>query len=321
MISLFDNNILEFKYLTTLMEWNIYYCIIQKIFNDESKISYEFISNNEKYIKEIKNRIMFVSLLNFIFMPVILIFLIFYAIFNYGEKFYSKPSFIVSYSWTNIGKWKLRDYNELYHNFHERLSRAKGPSKEYMSQFYNKTLETFSGLIVFITSSIFIVLIALSFINENILVNLYVSNKPILWYVTVLGAIITIFKSLIKDKMVCYSKVKMEEIKTHLDYIPIEWIENSGNKDTYKEFNKLFAYNIQNILLNIVYTILIPFELCKIYFKVEKIVYFLSNNSIKHPIMGYVCKYSLFENVNTDSNEKTKQSLINFRNINKTVVF
>tara|TARA_Y100000590_G_scaffold39811_2_gene42491 strand:+ start:243 stop:1742 length:1500 start_codon:yes stop_codon:yes gene_type:complete len=319
-ISLFDKDILEIKYLTSLMEWNIYYCIIQKIFNDESKINANFIQNKQQYISEIKNRIFFVSILNYIFMPFILIFIIFYAIFNYGEKFYSKPSFIVSYSWTNIGKWKIRDYNELYHNFHERLKIAEEPSKEYMAQFSNKILETFSSLIVFITSSLFIVLLLLSFINDNILVNLYIYNKTILWYLTLLGAVTTIFKSFIKDKIVCYSKIKMEEIKKHIDYIPDEWIEDSGNKTTYKQFNKLFAYNIQNIILNILYTILIPFELWKLYYKSEKIVNFLVNNSIKHPVMGYVCKYSIFENVNEMSDKKTQQSLANFKNINTTIV-
>ena len=54
-----------------------------------------------------------------------------------------------------------------------------------------------------------------------------------------------------------------------------------------------------------------------IYFKVDSIVTFIVDNSVKHPIMGYICKDSIFDNIETNTNLKTTQSYNNFKNVNK----
>jgi autophagy-related protein 9 len=317
MISIIDNDVIKLDCITNLMEWNLTYCILHKIFNDESKIHSDMFHNKGKYIESIKSRLKFVSLLNFIFMPFILIFIIFLNFFEYGATFYNKPSSLISYTWTKKGKWIIRDYNELYHNFHERLKMAEKPSIEYRNQFPNKLFETLLEFIVFSISSLFITLLVLSFTNENILVNLYLHGRSILWYLTIFGSCLTFCKALITDKIICYPKEKMIEIKKYIDYIPESWIENSHSKETKQQFNTLFEYKISNIIRNICYTILVPFQMWNIYFKVDKIVSFIVDNSVKHPIMGYICKDSLFDNIETIVNLKTRQSYNNFKNVNK----
>jgi autophagy-related protein 9 len=317
MVSIIDNDIIKLDCITNLMEWNLTYCILHKIFNDESKIHTDIFHNKEKYIESIKSRLKFVSVLNFIFMPFILIFIIFLNFFEYGATFYNKPSSIISYTWTKKGKWIIRDYNELYHNFHERLKKAEKPSIEYRNQFPNKLLETLLEFIVFTISSLFITLLILSFANENILVNLYLHGRSILWYLTIFGSVLTFCKALITNKIICYPQEKMIEIKKYIDCVPDHWIENSHSKETKKEFNSLFEYKISNIIRNICYTILVPFQMWNIYFKVDSIVTFIVDNSVKHHIMGYICKDSIFDNIETNTNLKTRQSYINFKNVNK----
>ena len=123
----------------------------------------------------------------------------------------------------------------------------------------------------------------------------------------------------------------MKEIKNEIDYIPDSWIENSNRRYVRKEFSKLFQYKIINMIYDICYTIATPFLLWKLYYRVDMILYFIINSTIKHETMGYVCKYSLFENIenkcdnyglqnSSDTEEfdkKTYQSYLNFRKINK----
>ena len=111
MISIIDNDVIKLDCITNLMEWNLTYCILHKIFNDESKIHSDMFHNKEKYIESIKSRLKFVSVLNFIFMPFILIFIIFLNFFEYGATFYNKPSSIISYTWTKkeIGRASCRE--------------------------------------------------------------------------------------------------------------------------------------------------------------------------------------------------------------------
>ena len=50
LISLIDNNIISFSYMTKLMEWNIMFCIVNSIFLD-NKINLELLANTDQLKK------------------------------------------------------------------------------------------------------------------------------------------------------------------------------------------------------------------------------------------------------------------------------
>ena len=102
MVAMFDNNILEIDHLSHIMEWNLTYCILNTLFNDESQLKDDFIDNKNYYIEIIKRRIRVVASFNFLFMPVIIIWVILYNLFNYGENFYNKPENLVKRNWSRI---------------------------------------------------------------------------------------------------------------------------------------------------------------------------------------------------------------------------
>ena len=320
LIAIYDKEIIKIGCLTDLMHWNITYCIIHSIFNEEQKIHPDFFIDKEKYIASIKKRIFYVSILNFIMMPFILIFVFFINFFTYCENFYSKPGMLFSYKWTKLAHWKLRYYNELYHNFHERLKSSEKSSTEYMSQFPNKILESFTKLIIFVLSSLFSILVILSLVNENILVNLNIFNKSIIWYITILGSLAAILRSTITDNIIYYPREKMGEIKEKINCIPDEWINNANSIKVRNSFSNLYKFKIVTIIKSTIYTFLVPFHLWYIYFDVERIVNFIKNKSVKHPQMGYVCKYSLFDNIENTSetaDSKTLASYYNFKEVNE----
>jgi len=320
LIALYDKNIIELPCITDLMQWNITYCIIHSIFNEEQKIHLDFFSNKDKYIKSIKKRIFYVSILNFIMMPFILVFLFFVNFFTYCENFYSKPGTFINYNWTKLAHWKLRYYNELYHNFYQRLKSAEKPSGEYMNQFPNKIMESVTKLLVFVLSALFSILVILALVNENILVNLNIFSKSVIWYITVLGSIAALLRATITDKIVYFPREKMNEIKEKIDYIPDEWVLKANSNIIKGEFSKLYQYKIITILKNIIYTFLVPFHLWYIYFDVKQIVKFIKKTAVKHPQMGYVCKYSIFDNIdspNSPVDKKTLASYYNFKEINE----
>jgi len=320
MIALFDREIIKLDCLTELMHWNLTYCILQSIFNHEQKIHLDFFSNKEKYISSIKKRIFYVSILNFIMMPFILVFLFFMNFFTYCENFYSKPGTFINYNWTKLAHWKLRYYNELYHNFHQRLKLAEKPSSEYMNQFHNKIIESLTKFVVFVLSSLFSVLIILALVNENILVNVNILGKSVIWYITILGSIAAVLRATISDKIVYFPREKMGEIKEKIEFIPDEWVDKADNSNIKNQFSQYYQYKIVTILKNIVYTFLVPFHLWYLYFSVKDIVKFVKKTAVKHPQIGYICKYALFENVETprvDTDRKTLASYYNFKEVNE----
>ena len=317
MIAMINHNVLDFKVLTSLMEWNFSYCFFHKLFDDEFKVNKHLFNRRQPFINSIKKRVLALSIMNFIFMPFILVLLCFTNLFEYGAKFYNHPSSLTSSDWTRIGKWKIRDYNELYHDFYERISHSKVPAREYFSQFPNKVLDSILGFLIFTLSSGFIFLLFLSLVNDNILTNLFIWDRSILWSLTVLGSLVTFLNSLVSDRVQYYPNTKMEEIQEIIPYIPDEWVTDAHRTQTKKKFKRLFQYKIITIVNNIVYTLFAPFQLMILYYKTEDIVDFFIKKSHNHSLLGYICKYSVFENtLNHDIDRKTFQSYNNFNRVN-----
>ena len=312
LISLFDNNIIKINYLTNLMEWNIIYCILLQIFDKNN-------NTNKKDIKQIiYNKIRVISIINYLFMPFILLFILFYNIFNYGESFYNKPTLLTSRIFTKNALLKFRYYNELSHDFDERLEKSVNFSISYSNIGKNIYFNAISKLIVFICSSIFTIFILLSLINDKILIYVYIlNNKSVLWFLSILGTVITIFKY--TNNSFKEPKYYMTKISENI-YFNEYFIENSNNDKIRTEFLKLYQYKIITILKDIIYTIFTPFKLWLLSNDIDNIVDFIFNNINSNNENLTNCKMANFNDLvlsdilNNEDYEKNKTnlSLVNF---------
>jgi len=307
--ALFDKQIINISHLTNLMEWNIQYCILFKIFGENDTI------NNKK--KDIYYRIRVVSIINFIFMPFILVFILFYNIFNYGEEFYNKPTLLSTRVFTKKALWKFKYYNELPHDYESRIEKIIDPSNNYIKQFKRNYFNSISRLIIFVCSSFFIILLSLSLINDKILLYItIINNKSVIWFISILASIITIFK--INNTILVQPKDYMEEISIYL-YLNDEFVKNANTIETKNKFLSYYQYKIINIAKDIIYTILTPFKLWMIGNDIDKIIDFISKNiNEEHKCKLSVFDDELFTSVYNDDNydiNKTTISLIYYNDL------
>jgi autophagy-related protein 9 len=284
--AIFDNNIIQIHHLTNLMEWNIQYCILFKMF-DKSEL------NLETKKKNIYLRLRIISIINFIFMPFILVFILFYNIFNYGEEFYSKPTLLITRIFTKKSLWKWKYYNELPHDFESRISKIIPISNQYINQFKNDYINSLSKLIVFMCSSFFIILVLLSIANDKILLYITIfNNKSILWLISILASLITLFKS---NKTIDNEpKYYMKDI-SNIIYLDQEFVDDSNAIKTKNKFATYFQYKIIIIIKDIIYTILTPFRLWLLGNNVENICNFIESNISNNGELN-ICKMSNFDN-------------------------
>jgi autophagy-related protein 9 len=317
LVALFDHNIIEINHLTNIMEWNIIYCIIDTLFNDESGLKLDFIENKEYYIETIKRRLRIVAVLNYIFMPIIFIFILLYNLFNYGETFYNRPDSLVKRNWSRLAYWKYRSYNELFDVYDERLKKSDRIAESYSKQFPNRNVEIFARLIVFFSSAVFILFVVFSFLNQNVLIDLYITeNRSVLWYMGIFASIIAVFKNLISDKFIFYPKEKMDELSEHLD-IPKEWVEKSNHNSVKKMFFNFYELHISTLIKNILYTLIVPFQLWSLSYDVKDVIDFVEEVTIDDDKLGTICKFADFDNnrlCNNQDEVKTYNSFNRFKN-------
>ena len=281
--AIFDNKIIKLYHLSNLMEWNINYCILFKMFGETE--------DGDDKKKTIYLRLRVVAIINFIFMPFILVFMLFYNIFNYGEEFYNKPTLLTTRMITRKAQWKYRYYNELPHDFEERMNKIDNNAKKYISQFKNDYIISISKLIVFICSSFFILLILLTLINDKILIYVtMLNNKSILWVISILASIIAIFKK--SHTHFKEPKIYMEEI-SKIIYIKKDFVEKSNSNEIKQLFIKDYQYKIIIIIKDIIYTILTPFRLWLLANNIDNIINFINSNISDNEFNS--CKISEFD--------------------------
>ena len=306
-ISLIDKDVIEIKHLCPLMEWNIIYCFINPIFVNDYKYNRNFIYLNESFVKKVQAKILAISILNFILMPLLMPFMCLRNLFKYGEKFYNNPSLITSKHWTHYAKWKYRNYNELYHEYHEKIQKSYKVANVYNNQFPIKLISTISELFIFILSSFFIILIFVSIINENVLTNFYIiPNKNTLWLIGLLATLIALLKKTLKEQIFYNSDDKLAELKKIINCIDEK---NTKDKNHKEYFFNMYQYHTYTFIKDIYYTLNTPFELFKLYYRTYDVLKFLSEITIDDPKIGHTNIYSTInKNIDDIKNGYSKQS-------------
>ncbi len=305
--------------LTKLLEWNFIFCFINPLINENREIDSNIKLNGIKYHQQVRNRLKKIAIVNFIFMPFILLFMVLYMILQYGEQFYNNPKLLVNNQWTLKAYWKFRYYNELPHLFYERLHKAGNATKEYNKQFISKTIDIIAKFLIFILGSLFILLILMPLINENLLINLNISNnRPILWYIGIIGAIIALLKNFVNNKFSTDPIKMMNKMSEYID-LKEEWVKNPRSKNVQNDIKKLFTHRIILILEELYCLLLTPFILWFILEKESNIIcnHLINNLVNHHSINGLITKNSLFLNYNqVKESKKTESSFNNFQKNN-----
>ena len=311
-ITIVEKKIIDLNFLCELMEWNIKYCFINSLFSDSLKLKKEFLFGDDKFINKIKSKTQCVAIGNFIFMPFIITYLLFFNLLTYGENIYNKPQLLAARGWSRIAKWKFRNYNELQHEFHEKINDSLPIAEEYASQFPSRIAAVLSKLCLFIFSSFFITMVGISIYNQQTLVMLFITNtKSIIWFIGIFASVITVLKTSIKEKTKYHPEEKMVELKNKINCIPDSWVK----EDKEKLFFEYFQFQIVLLIKEIWHTLLVPFNLFKLSFDSKKIINKLNEVTITSAKYGNINKFALFDN-NYSINEKTELSLYQFRNNN-----
>ena len=297
LLSLFDKNIIPIRHICSLMEFNLKFCFVSSLLNQERLIQYESIENPEKIKNKINQRIRYVAIIEFLCMPLLILCGLFYNFIHIAERFYHQPGGLFEYEWTHYCKWKWRSYNELEINYEQRLREIQATSNNYVGHFKNPFIRIIKQFSYHLLSLTFVFFLLLSFLNQNTLLSLVVvGDRSVLWFLGTLGSILSLLRSY-SSKTITTKSVK-KEMNEILSTMAIEddlWIENAHKKKYYNTFLLYFNYKVINIMYNAIKTLIAPFELWSLQYNTDDIVYFLHNSFVKHPYLGYISKFSVFE--------------------------
>lgn len=141
------------------------------------------------------------------------------------QEYHKNPSSIGSRQFTQLARWKFREFNELPHHFQQRLNHAHPIADQYVNQFPKEKTALVSRFVAFLAGSFAAVLILFSLIDPDAFLHFEVTpGRTVLFYIGVTGTILAFARGMVPDEnRVVDAEQLMKDIVEHTHYLPAEW--------------------------------------------------------------------------------------------------
>lgn len=308
------------------LEWNLKHAVIKFIFDKDLKVDTDFadVNNIPKLTEKLEQRIKIMAIINLVLIPFLFIYSLVYIVFNYGEKFYKYPNTLGTRQWSLVARWKFREYNELPHNFVNRMELGARYARKYISECYTGSyFDILAKFVVLVFSTVFVVLLFMTLMNDNMLIYLELTGgASVIWYLGTLGSLIAFSRTFILDRSLSKKKCPKKsftKMSEHVHYIPPEWCDEAYKTKIKNKLLSLYEFQIVSLIKEIAGIVITPFAMLFIVRKYsEAIVRFVNQQTIEVPRIGKICKLSSFEDSDISSqpaadNDKLTKSIMQFR--------
>lgn len=220
--------------------------------------------------------------------PLIFTWQILYYFFNYAELIKRSPESLGLRTWSLYARILLRHFNELDHEFSDRLSRAHKPATKYLTSFPSPISTLIAKNIAFVCASFLGVIICLSLYDEVVL-----NIEHMLTAITILGCTIAIARSFIPEEETKRSSEELlVQVLGHVHYLPATWRGKAHTKHVAAHFQQLFQFRATYILIELLSPIISPFILLSLRSRALDIVDFYRNFTVSVLDIGDVCAFA-----------------------------
>ncbi|KAG0697005.1 putative transmembrane protein [Suillus ampliporus] len=285
--------------LTRVLEWNLRFCLMEYLFDPQGRVRKVFLKtkNRAVLIDGLRRRLIFMGILNAIFAPFIVLYMMMYSFFRYFDEYHKNPSSIGGRRYTPFAQWKFREFNELSHLFTRRLDESYPLANMYIGQFPNEKMTIIMRFVAFIAGSFAAVLVLASVIDPELLHFEVTLHRTVFFYIGVFGSVLAVARGMIpEDNRVFDPELLMTEVIQYTHYMPDEWKDELHSKKVHQEFGELFAMKIPVFAQEIVSVLTTPFIL---WFSLPPcapaIVDFFHDFTVWVPGRGYICSFAEFD--------------------------
>ncbi|KZV87378.1 APG9-domain-containing protein [Exidia glandulosa HHB12029] len=285
--------------LTKALEWNLRFCLLGYLFDHEGRVRKVFLKekNRKVLVEQLKRRFIFMGLLNALFVPFIVLYLVMYSFFRYFEEYRNNPSSFSGRKYTAYAEWKFREFNELPHLFSRRLSLSYPIANVYINQFPKEQVALVMRFIAFVAGSFAAVLLLASIADPDLFLNFEITpHRTVLFYLGVCGSVLAVARGMVPEKNRVFDpEVLMRDVIRYTHYMPVEWKGMLHSQKTHEEFGALFDMKVKIFALEVLSVLATPFILwyslppCA-----PAIVDFFREFTVHIDGLGYVCSFAEF---------------------------
>ncbi|RKO93129.1 autophagy protein Apg9-domain-containing protein, partial [Blyttiomyces helicus] len=303
-IAMLSKNILSLEnysgtLFTKFKEWNLKAVITHARFRSDGILIKDVLKSDRdfEYSQRLRKTFIWYGVINLVLAPFAMCALIVYFIYRYVGEYHRNPKAMGSYAFSPLARWKVRNFNELPHDYVTRLNKIHPRIIEYLAQFSNESWNIISKFVSFVLGATLLITLIVSFFNPELTLSLFLADKPLIFYAGIFG---TIYVAIGNTEYVKIYKPdeKYTELISLLDPTPFygtsPW-ETMNTSERYAGIRKLFNYRWLVFLHEIISVIYVPFILVlQLPDKSKDIVNFFRDNSHDDKDLGVVCTYGIF---------------------------
>eukprot|EP00842_Homolaphlyctis_polyrhiza_P005352 jgi/Hompol1/5818/HPOL_004766-RA len=312
LIALFNKDILDLsvpflgsrQIMTKLMEWNLSFCIFSYVFDEKGMFRKRFLKESQRtrLAEGLVKRFQIMAIVNLVFSPFMLIFLMLYSVFKYAEEYQKNPSGLGARQYSPFAWWKFREFNELPHLLQQRLYRSSDAANMYIRQFPKEYLIIIAKFVSFIAGSLGAILLGLTLFEEELQQGFEITpGRSAFFYIGLFGTILALSRSLIPPETEVFEPEHwMREVVYDTHYFPDEWRTRAHTNEARSSLTSMEPLSMHatcscqsKIHEKMVFAPII------LYYSLPPcapaIVDFFREFSVHVDSIGYVCSFAVFD--------------------------
>ena len=323
--ALISHDILSFKILNIdLLSGYIYKQLYSKIMKFIFKPKDTEINKQLFHLNTFRLKLFTHIIMQFVFMLPEILFSVVLFLFQNMYHFQTKQNFVFT-MWSYTSRMKFKNYNELRHNFENRMYKSYAVTEMFLQSYKDKSMDLFRKFFTIILGSVVVIFTIVSFINSNFsMVTIFGVNVIII--LTYLMFILNYLNSsaiarninsiynynemlTILDDPFEHKLSLFQGVNNCLINIPNNWNRSKVYKNN-KHINAVFKNGVEFLIYEVMSIILFPFLWIKVLFKSKQLVEFVRYYSTRVDGVGIVCSFSVLNsNLYRELNEKDNASI------------
>ncbi|KAM3501423.1 hypothetical protein MY10362_005559 [Beauveria mimosiformis] len=282
------------------MEWYLHYGILDMAFNELGQVQQDFLRADRRRIlsEKLRQRLFFAGVLNLVFAPVVLAYVIIVYFFTYYNEYQKDPKLAAARKYTALAEWKFREFNELPHIFFERLHMSFPFATRYVDQFPKRMTEDVARSVAFMSGAITAVLAVCTVLDSELFLGFEITkDRTVLFYLGIFGAIWAMTRGMVSEEAAVFNpEYALRNVIEYTHYMPDHWEGRLHSFEVKKEFAELYKMKVVIFLEEVMGIITTPMLLLFALPKCsDQIVDFFREFTIHVDGLGYVCSFAVFD--------------------------
>ncbi|XWW99920.1 hypothetical protein V2A60_007934 [Cordyceps javanica] len=282
------------------MEWYLHYGILDMAFNELGQVQQDFLRADRRKIlsEKLRQRLFFAGILNLIFAPVVLAYVIIVYFFTYYNEYQKDPKLAAARKYTALAEWKFREFNELPHIFYERLHMSFPFATRYVDQFPKRMTEDIARSVAFMSGAITAVLAVCTVLDSELFLGFEITkDRTVLFYLGIFGAIWAMTRGMVSEETAVFNpEYALRNVIEYTHYMPDHWEGRLHSFEVKKEFAELYKMKVVIFLEEVMGIITTPMLLLFALPKCsDQIVDFFREFTVHVDGLGYVCSFAVFD--------------------------